>query len=81
MHLYFLSQVRAAVWEMRDGVVPIPQKQAKKSGSTDEPVQDQFTGDAVFGVYKGHLNHLQALKEKGKVSYHKLMAGIFKQAK
>ncbi|KAF9037046.1 hypothetical protein BJ165DRAFT_1532448 [Panaeolus papilionaceus] len=75
------TAVRAAIWEMREGKVPIPQKQAKKTASEDEVVQDQFTAESAVGVYQGHIDHLEELKKKGKVTYHKLMAGIFKQAK
>ncbi|KAF9051912.1 hypothetical protein BJ165DRAFT_1524810 [Panaeolus papilionaceus] len=75
------AAVRTAIWEMRDGVIPLTAKQVKQSGSTDARVQDQFTGDAVFGVYQGHISHLKALQEKGKVSYHKLMAEIYERVK
>ncbi|KAF9037190.1 hypothetical protein BJ165DRAFT_1532573 [Panaeolus papilionaceus] len=75
------AAVRTAIWEMRDGVIPLTAKQVKQSGSTDARVQDQFTGDAVFGVYQGHISHLKALQVKGKVSYHKLMAEIYERVK
>ncbi|KAF9038730.1 hypothetical protein BJ165DRAFT_1531793 [Panaeolus papilionaceus] len=34
------TAVQAAIWEMCEGKVPIPQKQAKKTASEDEVVQD-----------------------------------------